>query len=377
MVDFHGKPFLEYLIEMLREQGFKNVLLLLGYLPGVIIDYFGDGRRWGIKIDYSVSGPDDLTASRVRLAQSKIEPCFLLMYCDNYWPMQIDRMWEQYVASKVPAMITVYSNKDNYSRDSVRIDATNKVVVFDRSRTTPGLKGVEISYAILNRSVLELLPEQDELFEVAIYPELVKLRQLAAYVSDHRYYSVGSHERLPLTKAFLARQPAVILDRDGVLNKRPPKANYVRSWNEFQWLSGALEALRLLKQAGYKVIVISNQAGIARGIMQESDVSGIHEKMVEQAIMEGGSIDAFYFCPHHWDDNCECRKPKPGMLFMAQREHHLDLTRTLLIGDDERDIQAADAAGCESVLVTEKYSVLDAVQELLAQKEEIGVDGKN
>jgi len=93
--------------------------------------------------------------------------------------------------------------------------------------------------------------------------------------------------------------------------------------------------------------------------------------------MAGGAIDAFYFCPHHWDDDCECRKPKPGMLFMAQREHHLDLTRTLLIGDDERDIQAADAAGCESVLVTEKYSVLDAVQELLAQKEEIVVDGKN
>ena len=370
MVEFHGRPFLEYLIEMLREQGFKNVLLLLGYLPEVIIDYFGDGRRWGIKIDYSVSGPDDLTASRVRLARSKIEPCFLLMYCDNYWPMQIDGMWEQYVASKMPAMITVYSNKDNYSRDSVRIGANNKVVVFDRSRTIPGLKGVEISYAILDKSVLELLPEQDELFEVAIYPELVKLRQLAAYVSDHRYYSVGSHERLLLTKAFLARQPAIILDRDGVLNKRPPKANYVRTWNEFQWLPGALEALRLLKEAGYKVIVISNQAGIARGIIQESDVARIHEKMVEQALMAGGAIDAFYFCPHHWDDDCECRKPKPGMLFMAQREHHLDLTRTLLIGDDERDIQAADAAGCESVLVTDKYSVLNAVQELLAQKEE-------
>ena len=250
MVEFHGKPFLEYLIEMLRDQGFKRILLLLGYLPEVIMDYFGDGSKWGLNIEYSVSAPDDLTVRRVQLAKSRIEPCFLLMYCDNYWPMQIDRMWERFMSAKVPAMVTVYNNRDKYSRDSVIVDENRHVVVFDRSRTTPGLQGVEISYAILDKSILELLPEKDALFEEAIYPKLAKERKLAAYVTDHRYYSVGSHERLPLTEAFLAHQPAVILDRDGVLNKRPPKANYVRTWDEFEWLPGSIEALRLLKEAG-------------------------------------------------------------------------------------------------------------------------------
>jgi histidinol-phosphate phosphatase family protein len=366
MVEIHGKPFLEYLVDMLREQGFERVLLLLGYLPDVIQDYFGDGSRWGVQIDYSVSDADDLTVRRVQLVKERLDPCFLLMYCDNYWPMYIEKMWERFTTANVPAMITVYSNKDKYSRDSVRVGADGYVDVFDRSRTTPGLQGIEISYAILTRPVLALLPEQDALFEEAVYPQLVKQRQLLAYVTDHRYYSVGSLERLPLTEAFLARRPTVLLDRDGVLNTKPPKAYYVRTWEEFEWLAGAKEALRLLSSAGYRVIIVSNQAGIARGAMTEAALTHIHERMQAEAVQAGGQIEAVYCCVHDWDEGCECRKPKPGMLFQAQRDFHLDLSRTLFIGDDERDAQAADAAGCPSVLVSDERPLLDVARKLVS-----------
>jgi histidinol-phosphate phosphatase family protein len=366
MVEIHGKPFLEYLVDMLREQGFERVLLLLGYLPDVIQDYFGDGSRWGVQIDYSVSDADDLTVRRVQLVKERLDPCFLLMYCDNYWPMYIEKMWERFTTANVPAMITVYSNKDKYSRDSVRVGADGYVDVFDRSRTTPGLQGIEISYAILTRPVLALLPEQDALFEEAVYPQLVKQRQLLAYVTDHRYYSVGSLERLPLTEAFLARRPTVLLDRDGVLNTKPPKAHYVRTWEEFEWLAGAKEALRLLSSAGYRVIIVSNQAGIARGAMTEAALTHIHERMQAEAVQAGGQIEAVYCCVHDWDEGCECRKPKPGMLFQAQRDFHLDLSRTLFIGDDERDAQAADAAGCPSVLVSDERPLLDVARKLVS-----------
>jgi histidinol-phosphate phosphatase family protein len=366
MVEIHGKPFLEYLVDMLREQGFERVLLLLGYLPDVIQDYFGDGSRWGVQIDYSVSDADDLTVRRVQLVKERLDPCFLLMYCDNYWPMHIEKMWERFTTANVPAMITVYSNKDKYSRDSVRVGADGYVDVFDRSRTTPGLQGIEISYAILTRPVLALLPEQDALFEEAVYPQLVKQRQLLAYVTDHRYYSVGSLERLPLTEAFLARRPTVLLDRDGVLNTKPPKAHYVRTWEEFEWLAGAKEALRLLSSAGYRVIIVSNQAGIARGAMTEAALTHIHERMQAEAVQAGGQIEAVYCCVHDWDEGCECRKPKPGMLFQAQRDFHLDLSRTLFIGDDERDAQAADAAGCPSVLVSDERPLLDVARKLVS-----------
>jgi D-glycero-D-manno-heptose 1,7-bisphosphate phosphatase len=168
-----------------------------------------------------------------------------------------------------------------------------------------------------------------------------------------------------LTEAFFRRRPAVVLDRDGVLNKRPPKAQYVRSWNEFEWLPGAKEALRLLKENGYRVIIVSNQAGIGRGAMTETDLQDIHERMQQDAKESGGHIDAIYYCPHGWDDGCECRKPKPGLLFQAQHDLNLDLSRTVFIGDDERDAWAADAAGCGSILVSEKTPLLEIAKKLI------------
>ncbi len=365
MIEFHGKPFLEYIVEMLRDQGFNRFVMLLGYLPEVIQNHFGDGSRWGVEIEYSVSDADTLTSRRIQLAQHLIDPCFLLMYCDNYWPMQMDKMWNKFVAADVAAMITVYSNKDKFSKDSVLVGEDGYVAVFDRTRKTPGLSGVEISYAILRREVLDLLPEQEMLVEEALYTPLAEQHRLAAYVTDHRYYSVGSVERLPITDTFFARHPSVILDRDGVINKKAPKAEYVRNWSEFEWLPGAKEALRILGHAGFRVILVSNQAGIARGAMSAADLVQIHERLQSEVNEAGGHIDAIYHCPHDWEAGCDCRKPKPGMLFQAQRDFHLDLSRTFFIGDDERDGQAADSAGCPFLRVTESRSLLDCVREML------------
>ncbi len=359
MIEIAGKPFLEHLVELLRGQGFTRFLMLLGYLPEVVQDYFGDGHRWGIEVQYSVTDPDDQTSRRVRLAAPSLDPCFLLMYCDNYWPMRMNRMWPRFAAAGLPAMITVYSNKDGYTTNSVQVDGEGYVTLYDKSCTGPGLQGVEISYALLTRSVLELLTDDGLPFEAAVYPRLAERRQLLAYVTDHRYYSIGSHRRLPLTEAFFQRSPTVILDRDGVLNKRPPRAEYVRSWAEFEWLPGAQEALRLFHDAGYRVIVVSNQAGIARRALTEDDLTEIHDRMKADAEKAGGRIDAIYVCPHNWDDGCECRKPRPGLLFQAQRDHHLDLSRTVFVGDDERDGLAAEAAGCPCMLVSEQASLAD------------------
>lgn len=360
MVEFHGKPFLEYVLEMLRGQGFERVLLLLGYLPEVIQRHFGTGERLGLKIEYVVSAPDDGTVRRMRLAAPAVDPCFLLLYCDNYWPLAMDRMWARYAAAGMPAMITVYRNTDGYTKDSVRVDGHGVVTVFDRSRTAPDLGGVEISYAILRKSVLRFLTDDPTaLFEETVYPRLVAERQLAAFETDHRYYSVGGLHRLPLTEVFLARRPAIILDRDGVLNRRPPRAQYVRTPAEFEWLPGAREALRRLTEAGHRILVVTNQAGVARGALAAADLQAIHCRMSEEARDAGGWIDAVYHCPHDWDAGCACRKPKPGLLYQAQRDFNLDLTRTLFVGDDERDAQAAEAADCRFMLVAEGHTLLD------------------
>jgi len=365
MVEFHGKPFLEYLVEVLRDQGFDRILLLLGYLPDKIQDYFGDGGDWGISIQYSVTPVEDETGRRIKLARKLLDPTFLLMYCDNYWPMDFDAMWRRFTDSRVSAQVTVYDNLDGYTRDNLRINPEGLVEAYDPSRQMSGLQGVDIGFLILNDTVVDLMSDENASFEHTVYPQLVAERQLGAYVTGHRYYSVGSHERLPETESFLARRPAVLLDRDGVLNKRMPRAKYVRSWEEWEWLPGAKEALRLYKEAGYRVILISNQPGIAFGDLTEDSLNAVHENVKSEVLEAGGEITAIYHCPHGWDEGCRCRKPRPGLLFQAQREHRLDLSRTFFLGDDERDGQAAAAAGCPWAQVTEGNSLLDLTHALL------------
>jgi histidinol-phosphate phosphatase family protein len=156
-----------------------------------------------------------------------------------------------------------------------------------------------------------------------------------------------------------------LLDRDGVLNERMPRGEYVHNWTEWKWCSGALESLRLLTENGFRLIVISNQAGIARQVMTESDLADIHNHMQSEVTAAGGRIDRIYYCPHGWDEGCTCRKPAPGMLYAAQRDFQLDLTRCLFIGDDDRDMEAAKAASCPFRYVTSRTSLLDIAQSLV------------
>jgi histidinol-phosphate phosphatase family protein len=366
MVEFHGRPFLAYLIELLRSQGFERVLLLLGYLPGPIIDHFGDGTGFGVAIDHAVTDPDDATSARLLGVRDRLDPTFLSLYCDNYWPMPMDRMWERYQASGAPAMVTVYRNADGRSRDNVRIDDEGFIAEYDRSRTSPGLKGTEIGYAILQRDLLDLVPDGSQPIEAALYPGLAATHRLAAFVTDHPYYSVGSLDRLEATGRFLARRPTLLLDRDGVLNERPPQAEYIRRPEQVTWLPGSLDALRRLTTAGYRLVVLSNQAGIARGAMSTEDLADVEDRMRRDIVAAGGEIEAFLYCPHGWDDGCECRKPLPGMLFDAQRRFDLDLSRTPFIGDDDRDGQAAHAAGAPFVQVTSEWTLADVADRVVS-----------
>ena len=361
MLAFHGRPFLEHLVEQLRAQGFTRVLLLLGYLPEAVTSHFGDGSAFGVEITYSVTHVDHDTGTRLRLARHLVDDEFLLLYCDNYWPMDFKALHASWRERGTPAQVVVYENEDGWTKDNLRV-ADGLVAVYDKSRAAPGLKGVDIGYFLLKREVLDLIPEEDVNFERAVYPTLVANGQLAAFPSRHRYYSVGDFRRLPLTEAFLERRPAVILDRDGVLNIKAAQACYITKPKDFTWVEGSLEAVRLLCAAGWRVFVVSNQAGVARGMMTREDLEAVHGKMQADLAAVGARVDQIYVCPHGWDEGCGCRKPKPGMLFSAQRDHCLDLTRTPFIGDDERDVMAGRAAGCPTILGTETCSLLDVVR---------------
>lgn len=143
--------------------------------------------------------------------------------------------------------------------------------------------------------------------------------------------------------------PFVILDRDGVINEDSP--NYIKNADEWIAVPGSLDAIARLHQSGYQVFVATNQAGINRGILTLEDLESIHRKMHNEVNAAGGKITAVEFCPHHPDDNCRCRKPKPGLLNNLAKAHDLDLATGYFVGDSSKDLQAADAAGCPGILV--------------------------
>lgn len=365
LVEVGGRPFVDWLLDDLADRGFETVLLLLGYRATEIQRHCGDGRRFGLDIRYVTTDPADETARRMASARPQLDETFMYMYCDNVWPMPVDDWWHRYLELGRDAMITVYSNDDDFTRSNVRVGDDGAVRVYDPSRTRSDLRGVEIGYGIFPRSVLDLLDGANVPFQRQVLPALIAEGRLSAYVTRHRYYSIGTPERLPVTARFLTGPPAVILDRDGVLNRKRPRASYVTRWDQWEWLPGAVDALVALNRAGRRVFVVSNQAGIGRGAMSEADLASVHERMTAEVVAAGGRIDGIYHCPHDWDAGCDCRKPEPGMLFQLQRDHHIDLTKTPFIGDDPRDGEAAAAAGAPSRMVDEDHSLLDIVRELL------------
>ncbi|WP_028357049.1 D-glycero-beta-D-manno-heptose 1,7-bisphosphate 7-phosphatase [Brackiella oedipodis] len=142
----------------------------------------------------------------------------------------------------------------------------------------------------------------------------------------------------------------VVLDRDGVINKDSP--DYIKSADEWHALAGSLEAIARLNAAGYKVAVATNQSGIGRGLFSFNDLLAMHTKMQQALSSLGGSIDAFFICPHHPDESCDCRKPAPGLFKEIRQRYHLsDEQEVVAVGDSLRDLQAAQATGFRPVLV--------------------------
>jgi D-glycero-D-manno-heptose 1,7-bisphosphate phosphatase len=365
MISINNRPFLEYLIEMLKENEIEEVVLLLGYLPEKIKEHFGNGSNFGIKIKYSIGEVSYKTGARLRNAAPLLDDLFLLMYCDNYWPLDLKKLSEFRNQNEVLSTVTVYSNKDKFTRNNMLVNETTFVVKYDRSRSDKDLNGVDIGYFLMDKKVLGFMPPYNFSLSEIILPLLIGKKQLRGYLTDHRYYSISTPDRLPITKQFLNSRKVIFLDRDGVINKKALKADYVKNWEEFEFLPESIEAIRLLAKNGYEIFIITNQAGIARKLMSEEDLNVIHENMKHELSKHNISISGIYHCPHGWDDGCECRKPKPGMFYQAAREHHVNLKKALFIGDDERDLQAGNAAGIKSVLVTSENTLLKVVKNLL------------
>ena len=156
---------------------------------------------------------------------------------------------------------------------------------------------------------------------------------------------------------------AVFFDRDGVINKE--RKNYVKTIEELEIFPNIIEPIKKLKNSGFVIIVVTNQSAINRGLITHKKVEEIHSTIQEYLKKYGTKIDGFYYCPHRPDENCQCRKPKPGLLFKAADELQLNLQSSWLIGDNDTDTQAAITAGCRAIRIDSNNDLQHAVQQIL------------
>jgi len=160
-------------------------------------------------------------------------------------------------------------------------------------------------------------------------------------------------------------QKVAFLDRDGVINR--DSADYIKHWSEFEFLPKSLEALKQLKQNGFTTIVITNQSVIHRKMVSREGLDHIHTRMKASVQSSGGEITDIFFCPHTPEDRCDCRKPKPGLIYQAKKRYRIDLTNAVMVGDTAKDIECARNAGCRYALLVKTGNGIQA-EKILKEK---------
>ena len=162
-----------------------------------------------------------------------------------------------------------------------------------------------------------------------------------------------------------ALSKVVFLDRDGVINRDSP--DYVKSWSEFEFLPGSIEAIRNLTRSGFATILITNQSAVNRRLISHTELQTIHTRMQAALKRRDGHIRDIFFCPHQPDERCACRKPKPGLIHQAQSKYRIDLSQSFMVGDNAKDIECARNAGCACAILVQSGIGADAAEILAAQ----------
>tara|TARA_B110000090_G_scaffold210096_1_gene270036 strand:- start:10190 stop:11443 length:1254 start_codon:yes stop_codon:yes gene_type:complete len=351
MAPILDKPFLEYLMQQISDQGIKRFVLLVGYLGEIIQDYFGDGSAWGWEIEYSMGPTEWDTGRRLWESKGRLDVRFLLLYSDNFSQFNLDKLMELHRKEQV-ALSLLLAGKSN---GNIRVSSRGRIEDYDKDRLRQGLDFVEIGYMIAERdlifSVYDDVPNVPDINFSEIIRLLVDKKQISGLVIKEPYHSISDIDRLNLMREYLKPKKIILIDRDGVINVKASKGEYVENWEAFEWIDDTVHSMEHLSVQGFSFIVITNQAGVSRGMVSEHELSKIHRLMIDDLKRKGITVLEVYTCLHHWDDSCECRKPKAGLFNRIAKDHLLRMDETLYIGDDIRDCEAAYNAECGSVLI--------------------------
>jgi len=388
LIPVDGIPILEREIRSLTIQGFKDLILTVGYLAEKIMNYFGDGCQLGVKIDYFVEETPLGNAGALFRLKDKIgkEP-FLLLNADAAFDVDFNRMLSFH--KNHGGLVTLFTHPNSHPYDSGLIIADkdghvdkwlskeDKRPKWYNNRVNAGLhvidpKALELSLENLEIDAETGFPKGKVDLDRQILKPLCGTGKMFCYDSPEYVKDMGTPERFHQVEADYKngvvraknlhnKQKAFFLDRDGTINKY---VGFLRNIEDFELIEGVSEAIKLINQSGYLAIVVTNQPVIARGEITWEELHEIHKKMETQLGRDGAYIDGIYICPHHPDKgfegerpeyklDCDCRKPKPGLLLQATKNFNIDLSQSYMIGDSERDIEAGKTAGCKESLLIE------------------------
>lgn len=369
MIPIEGKPILEYQIETLKNQGYTDIILIVGHMGNVIQEYFGDGAEFGVQISYIIEEQPLGTAGALYFLKDEIKDDFLLLNGDIIFDVNIQKFLEYHCKQGTVATILTHPNSHPYDSGIIIADEKKRVInwlhkederLWYKNRVNAGLHMLsprifdlftEVKKCDLDRDILKPLIKDGEL-SVYDSPEYIK-----DMGTPDRYYAVIEDIKSGKVSAknLKNKQKALFLDRDGTINKY---VGFLTDINEFELLDGVADAIQMINESGYLAIVVTNQPVIARGEVSVGELQEIHNKMETLLGQSGAYIDDIFYCPHHphkgyegerpeYKIECECRKPKPGMLFAAAEKYNIDLRESWMIGDGENDIEAGRNAGCK------------------------------
>lgn len=382
MVTIGGRPNLEHQILLARRYGFTSVLLLVSHLANRVEACFGNGQAFGMEISYCAEDPPLGTAGALRHAAALLQDHFLLLYGDVFIECDLARLWADHARRRPFATLVVHPNDHPFDSDLVEADAEGRIsAIHPKPRPEdhylPNM--VNAGVAVVERKILTLIPPGMHL-DLArdIFPALARDGGLRAYRSAEYFKDFGTPDRLARVRLDFetgktarlsrgCRRPAVFLDRDGVINK---EVSHLSDPAQMELVPGAAEAVRRLNEAGFLVIVATNQPVVARGECTLDALQLIHNKMEALLGREHAWIDSIYFCPHHPDKgfegeipelkvDCACRKPKTGMFKRAVRDWNISLRGSYGVGDSRRDAIAAHRMGIGAIGVKTGHGCCD------------------
>lgn len=403
LIPVAGMPILEREIKSLCAQGFKDIILTVGYLADKIIAYFGDGSQFGVKIDYFVEeSPLGNAGALFRLREKIGDEPFLLLNADAAFDVDFNRMVAFH--KNHGGLVTLFTHPNSHPYDSGLIIADKNGHVekwlakedvrpqwYD-NRVNAGLHVIDSKVLDISLKSLEInkksgFPQGKVDLDRQILKPLCGSNMMFCYDSPEYVKDMGTPERFHQVEAdyengivqaknLTNKQKAIFLDRDGTINKY---VGFLRNIDDFELIEGVAEAIKFINQSGYLAIVVTNQPVIARGEVTWEELNEIHKKMATLLGKEGAYVDGIYICPHHPDKgfegerpeykiDCDCRKPKPGLLLQAAKDFNIDLSGSYMIGDSHRDVEAGENAGVKKSIKVEENlenSLLEKVEQII------------